>query len=407
MYRSSSAILQPASVITDRIHSLDSLRGFALLGILLMNIQSFAMPEAAYTNPTTYGDFTGINKIIWLISHLFADSKFITLFSMLFGIGTLLFTQRLEARGLNSFKLHYRRMFWLLIFGLIHAHLIWFGDILYHYAVFGFLIYFARHWSAQRLMTVGLLLLFIGWALSQFPQWLINHADMNLISELQLTWTPSAQLMAREIADYTGNWTTQFARRNESALYMETYVLLYMAWRIIGLMLIGMSLYKQGIFTGQVSPDSLKKNSLIWLLTGFTIVSYGAGYNLQHHFQLQFSYFNGPQFNYIGSVFMALGYIYLFVWLQHHPAFSIISNRLAMVGRMAFSNYIAQSLICTFIFYGFGLGLFGAVERWQQLLIVVAIWLIQINLSSLWLKKHRLGPLEAVWRRLTYGRTQP
>ncbi len=115
----------------DRIESIDVLRGFALLGILLLNIQAFAMPGAAYVNPTAYGDLTGPNYWAWWFTHVFGEQKFMTIFSMLFGAGILVMTSRAEARTGRSAVLHYRRMGWLILFGVLHAHLLWYGDILY------------------------------------------------------------------------------------------------------------------------------------------------------------------------------------------------------------------------------------------------------------------------------------
>ncbi|TCS43172.1 DUF418 domain-containing protein [Reinekea marinisedimentorum] len=388
----------------SRLHSLDTLRGFALLGILLMNIQSFSMPEAAYLNPTAYGDFTGINRLVWALSHLLADNKFMSIFAMLFGAGIVLFTERLEARGEDSFRLHYRRMFWLLVFGLIHAHFIWYGDILYHYAICGMLLYFARHWPAPRLMALGLMLLFIGWALTAISQFSISQMTAEMLTELKLAWAPPETHIAREIADYTGSWQRQFARRSESAFTMETLVLLYMIWRLLGLMLIGMALYKQGQFSGSLSSQQLLRNAVLCIAAGFALTGYGMAYNLTHQFAMMYAYTAGTLFNYVGSVITSLGYLYLLGGLANKSLLRNSGHRLAQVGRMAFSNYIGQSLICTFIFYGFGLGLFGAVERWQQLLIVIAVWVLQLAGSGWWLARFRYGPLEWLWRVLTYGR---
>ena len=139
---------------TARIDSIDVLRGFALLGILVMNVQLFAMPEAAYYNPTAYGDLEGANLYVWLGGRLLADQKFMTIFSMLFGAGIVLMTTRAEARG-ETHRVHYRRMGWLALIGLLHAHLLWAGDILFLYAVCGMLVYPFRGLSPGRLLVVG------------------------------------------------------------------------------------------------------------------------------------------------------------------------------------------------------------------------------------------------------------
>ena len=125
---------------TQRILSLDVLRGFALLGILTMNIGAFSMPSAAYFDPTVYGELAGWNGVVWRLAHLLADSKFMAIFSMLFGAGIVLISQRSEARGGSPTSLHYRRMGWLIVFGLLHAHLLWYGAILYWYGMCGLLV---------------------------------------------------------------------------------------------------------------------------------------------------------------------------------------------------------------------------------------------------------------------------
>jgi uncharacterized protein len=141
----------------DRIVSLDVLRGVAVLGILVMNIQSFSMPSAAYINPTAYGDLTGINKWIWIISHILASGKFMSIFSILFGAGVLIFIQNAQARGEKAFALHFRRMGWLLLFGLIHGYLLWSGDILVCYSLCGMVIWFFWNSSSGKLLRAALI----------------------------------------------------------------------------------------------------------------------------------------------------------------------------------------------------------------------------------------------------------
>ena len=153
----------------ERIISLDILRGVAVLGILLMNIQSFSMIGAAYINPTAYGDLTSINRMVWILSHLLANSKFMSIFSLLFGAGVILFTERAIEKGRKASAFHYRRMMWLLIFGFIHAYLIWYGDILVAYSLCAFLVYLFRNKKPSTLLTLGLVIFFVkhsrkGWS---------------------------------------------------------------------------------------------------------------------------------------------------------------------------------------------------------------------------------------------------
>jgi uncharacterized protein len=388
---------------SSRIQSLDIIRGVALLGILLMNIQSFSMPDAAYLNPTTYGDLTGINFWVWSMSHVLIDSKFMAMFSMLFGAGVLLFLQHAEAKHGNSMALHYRRMGWLLLFGLIHAHLIWSGDVLFLYAVCGFWIYFFRNASVKKLWISGLMLLFVGWLFNALTQMGLGYMPESEVAKMTTEWAPSAQAIQEDINAFTGTWLEQFGIRSENAFFMQTFVLLYlMLWRAGGLMLIGMALYKQGLFTGKMETKTLLRNSIVCLVSGYALVIYGVIYNFQYEWQMVSSQFAGSQFNYIGSVLVALGYVHGIAYLVQKGKLAGLSRRLAAVGRMAFTNYISHSLICTFIFYGFGLGLYGSFERWEQVLLVFVIWGAQLIWSPLWLNKFRYGPLEWGWRRLTY-----
>ena len=161
----------------ERILSIDILRGLAVLGILVMNIQHFSMPQAAYINPTAYGDLNGLNRWVWILSHMLASEKFMSIFSMLFGASLLLFTRRAEIKGRNSAQLHYRRMFWLLLFGMMHAYLLWSGDILVSYSICGMLVYLFRNKGPLTLLGIAfaffvvplLMSLFFAWSMPYWP----------------------------------------------------------------------------------------------------------------------------------------------------------------------------------------------------------------------------------------------
>ncbi len=154
---------RPAPVSeAERIGSLDVLRGFAVLGILTMNIGSFSMPSATYQNPTVWGDLTGLNRLVWGLTHVLGDLKFMAIFSMLFGAGMVLMAERREARGGSAWGLHLPRMAWLLLFGLAHAYALWYGDILVWYAVTGTLLFGFRKLSPRRLITLALVLWAVG-----------------------------------------------------------------------------------------------------------------------------------------------------------------------------------------------------------------------------------------------------
>ncbi len=392
----------------DRILSLDVLRGFAVLGILIMNIQSFSMIEAAYLNPTAYGDLTGLNKWVWIVSHMLADSKFMSLFSMLFGAGILLFTSRIEAKNLKPARFYYRRSFWLLVIGLLHAYLLWYGDILVTYAICSLVLFFFRNLSARRQIIIGctfvvipsLLYLFFAWSMSFWPPESLQFS-MN-------SWKPAIDMINLELSAYQDSWIDQFQHRIPAAQFLQTqYFLMNHGWRAGGLMLIGMALYKWKVLTAGRSNAFYIRMAVIGLVTGYLVVGTGILQNFRNHWVFEYSMFTGVQFNYWGSIAVALGYIgvimLIFKAFQKHW----LVNALAKTGQSALTNYLGQTIICTLIFYGHGLGLYGTVERRGQILIILLIWFVQLTVSSLWFRYFRFGPGEWIWRTLTYFRIQP
>jgi len=393
----------------SRINQLDILRGFALLGILIMNIQSFSMPVAAYLNPTVWGDLQGINYIVWVTSHIVADSKFMGLFSILFGAGVCLFAERATQKNGSSTLLHYKRNFWLLMFGLIHAHFIWYGDILVCYALCAFWVYWFRHKSARFLIGSSILFISIASFYSLFVNYALNNQYIppESIEEILYFWHPDQTQLADEISAYTGDFLEQTYRRSQDAFFLETQVFLSTnLWRAGGMMLLGMALYKNGVLTGERTNRFYFWLVLVGLFIGISLSSYGVMQNFAHSFNVNYSMFLGNQYNYWGSIFTTLAYIGIVNLIVNNGLLKRLQKRLAAVGQMAFSNYIAHSLICTFIFYGHGLGLFSQVERSHQIIIVIVIWLLQLWYSPLWLKNFRFGPLEWVWRSLTYWQRQ-
>ena len=399
--------VQPVSS-TDRIQSLDILRGFAILGILIMNIQSFAMPGAAYMNPMAFGDMTGLNGWVWKISHIFADQKFMTIFSILYGAGIVLVTQKAENKFGKSAGLHYRRTFWLMLIGLIHAHLIWYGDILVAYALCALFAYLFRKMKPSWLLILGLLLISVhtviylvfGLSLSYWPE--------ESLIENRESWAPPLEALKAEIQAVTGSLSEQIAHNSEQAVFLETFVfLILMLWRAGGLMLVGMALYKRGILSAEKSNAFYLRGWLISWFIGLPIVIYGMMENFAADFAMEFSMFLGSQYNYWGSLFIAFGIICLVMLLAKSDALSGLKSRLAAVGQMALTNYISQSIIAILIFHGVGLGLFGEVDRTGQILITFGIWILQLIWSKPWLSKFRFGPLEWVWRSLTYMKKQP
>lgn len=399
---------RPATPVAagGRIASLDVLRGFALLGILVMNIQIFSMPEAAYQNPTAFGDLTGINLGVWTFAHVFFSQKFLSLFSMLFGAGVCLFADRIEARGGRPAKWHYRRMGWLLAFGLAHAYLLWAGDILVIYAICGCLVVLLRRRRPRTLLIAGLASLavtslftvLIGSAL------LVPGVPEEAHAEIERGWAPNAAYLDAEIAAYRGGWSEQQPRRAEQALGVHLGMLPFFAlWFCGGLMLIGMALYKGGVLGAARDDRFYRRLVVIGLLTGLPLVVLGVWWNFAGGWAWQRSMLFGTLFNTWGCIPVALAYLGWVMLAVRRGFLPGLQARLAAVGRMAFTNYLLQTVICTTIFYGHGLGIFGSVERYQQLLIVFAVWVFQLWLSPIWMRRFPYGPLEWLWRTLTYG----
>jgi uncharacterized protein len=391
----------------QRLVAMDVLRGFALLGILFMNIQSFAMPGAAYLNPMAFGDFTGINQWIWIGSHIIADQKFMSLFSMLFGAGVLLFCDRAEQKGKSPRGLHYKRTFWLLIFGLMHGYLFWYGDILYAYAMCGFIIYLLRNKSIKTLLIISTILLLISSLYSLGMGAIVPDFPEEAKKGLMEAWNPDAAKEAKEIAAYANGFVSALNYRAEETFFMQTYVFLTMfIWRATAMMLLGMALYKSGFFQLKWQTKSYQKLLITGFVIGLALILLGLQANMQREFSMEYSMFTGSQYNYWGSIFMALSYASAIMLLVQKGAFVTFQDRLAAIGKTAFSNYILHTLVFTTLFYGYGFGLFAETERWQQLIMILAMWALQLWLSPLWLKHFKFGPLEWAWRSLTYWRFQ-
>jgi len=392
----------------ERIQALDFLRGFALLGILIMNIQLMAMPMAAYLNPTAFGDFNGINKAVWIFGHLFADEKFMTIFSILFGAGIVLMTQRAVERTGKSAALHYRRTFWLLVIGLIHAHLIWSGDILVPYAVGAIFVYFFRNLKPIPLIVVGILIVAVHTLLYVFMGTTMEFWPPESLEMAKQSWIPSAEHMQHQIEALTGTLGEQIAFNSAEATFLETFVLLMILfWRASGLMLVGMAFYKLGILTAKRSGAFYTRGLLIGCTLGLMISGYGMKTNFDANFSFEYSMYLGSQWNYWGSLFMSFGYICGIMLIAKSNILPWLRDRLAAVGQMALTNYIMQSVLGVLIFWGVGLGLCGKFERWEQFLVVIGVWVLQVLWSRPWLNKYRFGPLEWLWRSLTYMKRQP
>ena len=385
---------------SDRITSLDALRGFALLGILVINIRVFSMPEQTLLNPNVYGDFTGLDYWTWFLGHVFAQSKFITIFSALFGAGVLLFVESKEEKGQDAARLHLRRTAVLIAIGLLHAYLLWYGDILVTYGLTGIFLLFVRDLDARRLTTLaGVFLLFVP-AIELF-------AAVSIGGEaIAAQWQPAEAAIREQVATYRGGWLDQMSHRVSSSFQRQTSGFIGQSfWRVGGVMLLGMALYKKGVLTDERST-AFYRRLVAGGVVGVGIVVAGVAYVEANDWSAGAALY-WRQFNYVGSLLVAGGYVGLVTLFVRWRGEGLATRALAAVGRTAFTNYLLQTVVATTIFYGHGLGLFGSVSRVEAMGIVVAIWAVQVPLSVLWLRYFRFGPVEWVWRTLTYGEAQP
>jgi len=397
------------TIKSERLVILDALRGVATLGILIMNIQLFSMVSSAYLNPTTFGDLNNANYWVWYLSHLFADMKFMSIFSMLFGAGIVLMSDRRTAQGLPVTRFHFRRMGWLLVLGLLHAHLLWPGDILVSYALCGMAVFHFRNFSPLVLWITGLLCFSVASGLSiltglSIPFW----PPEDVIQMQQETWQPGATEINKELKTQLGSWLQQLPLRSTQAFFLETFVFLFtLAWRCSGLMLIGMALYKQGILTGLRSKATYWFLIVIAACIGIPVTMYGIHENFANEWNMSYSFFLGDQFNYWASPLISLGYAGAVILIFKTPNLEKMARPIARVGQMALSNYLLQTVLCTTLFYGHGFGQFGKFSRVEQLITVLAVSLLQVVFSCFWLRYFRFGPFEWLWRSLTYWKRQP
>ena len=394
-----SSLYQPIN-LKNRIHSLDLIRGFAVLGILIMNITSFSQINIAYMNPTIGAGLQGYNKYFHGFNYIFADTRFMSIFSMLFGAGMVLFTQRIEAKGKRVATLHFKRMFWLLLFGLIHAYFIWVGDILVAYAICGSLVFFFRKKSIRTLFIMAVILFLVPVSLNFMTYY---GMPKDALESTFAFFYPSTEQIALETKIMQGSYLDQMPLRLENAIGLQTIVfMIEIFWRTSAMMLFGMILYRKGILSADKSTAYYKKMIWVGFVPGLILSIIGLDQLYASEWSGAYVMNIGANYKFISGLFMALSYIGLLIWIYKKGIFKKLLNRLQATGRMAFTNYIGMSVICTLIFNGHGLGLFGTFDRLQQFVIVIGIWVTMLIISPLVLKKFQYGPLEWLWRKLTY-----
>lgn len=403
----------------NRHLTLDALRGFAVMGILAMNIAAFHMPLMAYVNPAVYGGHTGVNLVSWFISYTIFDGKMRGLFSLLFGASMLLIAERAEANGESAAKVHYSRMIWLALFGLAHFFFIWFGDILFLYASVGCIAFLFRKWQAKRLIQWGLGFYILGAVLFSGAMAGMIHGQYRAMQPdataqekkdyKETIESPefTAKGVAEDIKLHHGSYA-QIVRHKINKQWDEPlHSVPQSIFETLPLMMIGMALLKNGFLLGQWD----RRRYRTWALYGIgggalasllaAWFQYHVGFNMIYVLNVQFAWMILPR------LAMTLGYAALLVLVIERFAGSGFIHRVAAAGRAAFTNYLGTSIAMTTIFYGYGLGLYGHLTRVQLWLFVFGAWAVMLLWSKPWLEHFRYGPFEWVWRSLARMQWQP
>lgn len=403
-----------------RLTELDATRGLAVMGILLINIISFSMPFAAYVNPLAWGGTSAADLTVWTINQVLFEGRMRGLFALLFGVSALLVIERGDAASGNGTARHMRRMAVLAVLGLAHLILVWDGDILLHYAVVGLFIPALRWLPVKHLvgLAIAILLIFtLIWSGMMGGALYLEHAarapgaSADIVGQARalIDSMPSVNGpdIAHEVARMRGGYADILAYRASSAFTLFFQAFNALGGETLAYMMLGMAFWKTGFFTGGWDDRRLKR-LIMWCyaisLPGLALLTWWA-------FASQFD----PVVlmgNWIGwgvpvRVLCGVGHLALAMLVLRRLTGSAAVARLAAVGRIALSNYLATSLIMTTIFYGYGIGLFGHVDRAPIYGFVFGMWALMLLWSKPWLDRFAYGPFEWLWRSLARWQLQP
>ena len=406
-----------ATTTADRILTLDVLRGIAVMAIFSVNVVGMAMIEDAYFYPPVYGFHSTGDTVIWALNSVFVDGRFRALFSILFGASLTVVVTRAIAAGKQGWQVHYPRMIVLLAFGCAHFYLLWWGDILANYALVGMIAYlFWRLKPRLQLLAAAIVL-----ALFYVPRFVVM---MPQVAEVEQglspsatpeqharaqkkvdSLTPPASAIARDRAEHASIAAhVRASTHGESALEPWESVFGY-GLESLGFMLIGMAGFKAGFLTGSWSRRQYAVIAATCLGFDLSLHVYAVYASLRDHFApltfMPWTQMYVAPFHAVG----AIGYAALIMLVFHRR--SAVGDRLAAVGRAAFTNYLGSTIIGSLLFYGTFGGLYGELSRGQAWLIVPPVWLLMLLWSKWWLDRYRYGPFEWAWRSLARWKLQP
>lgn len=400
----------------DRLKTIDAVRGFAVMGILAMNIVGFGLPGNAYVNPAVAGGTHGADLWAWAFAEVFFDGKMRALFAMLFGASILLMAERNDSPGIV--RRHLARMVVLLGIGMVHAWLIWSGDILVTYALVGMLVFPWRNLPVRRLFLLAV----IGLALQvsvnvsaaiqgQHLERLVaagraDASDREQLAALHDSTNTSPEDAAREVVEMRGDWHSVQSVRARSTRTMQTVIIpMLFVVETAALMLLGMALYRLGWWQGRMPPAAYRRMALLALPMLAMGAILPAVYAANGFRTVDFLWMDALRMV-VGPV-IAIGYSAALILLQHSGRLRWLTDRLAAAGQMALTNYLMTSILMTTLFYGTGFGLFGSLSRAQLWMPVLAMWALILLWSEPWLRHFVQGPFEWLWRSLARGKAQP
>ncbi|PSK99820.1 DUF418 domain-containing protein [Cecembia rubra] len=425
------------AVLTERIDIIDIIRGIALLGILILNIPYFSMEEY-FTEPWSQ-DTANTNFWVHAVNIIFFEGKMRALFSMVFGAGIVLFTTNKEKAGKSATWLFYKRMIWLTLFGLAHAHLIlWMGDILYFYGLIGMLAFLFRKMKPKYLAMGVPIVAIIGFVASTlFMQNIrgeyleaktamekqeageaLGEKELEAIAaweETRKEMIPNKDEVVENTALMKGSYSDVAGHVRPKAFDGQTKYLIFSIWDMLALMLLGIALYKWGFLTMKWTTDQYIKTIWIGYGIGLPLVIFSFVYNTIHfpNVEAGLKYIEEHSIMWVNLIYdfqrilIMMAHVALVIVLYQKGYLTRLMNGLRAVGQLAFTNYVMHSVICTLVFFGYGLNQYAEWEYYQLYYLVIGIWIFQLVISPIWLKYFLFGPLEWLWRCLTYGRVQP
>lgn len=420
----------------DRIQTIDMIRGFALLGILMMNIPLFGGDFKSFYDVITGTQNSTDFRTIMVIESFFGGTMR-ALFSMLFGAGMILFTMNKKeiAGGVTVTEYYYRRLLWLVFFGVVNAYvLLWFGDILYAYGLCGMLLYPFRKTAVKWLLVLGFACIGIGlfkgmlqW--SEMKEKRAKFVEAKAVEKTHKKLTPEQQgaIAAWESFEKENKPDTFRVNKSREKMHggylsvfdnllqrngnIESWGMYHGLWDMMAMMFIGMALFFLGFFTNKLSTSTY---------TMLLLLGYGLGIPIGYIF------FKGEvtAISSIGTyldmwrvppdalydcrrLLLAVGHASLLLLIYRSGVISWLMKALANVGQMAFTNYLMQSIICTIIFNGYGFDYYARMPYHRLYFVVAGVWIFQLVFSVIWLRYYRFGPFEWVWRSLTYWKKQP